>query len=113
MYAVIATAADTNDLLGRQILVEEGQEIMVDLRDGVEKGQTIEFDRVLLVGGLPDGVKVGQPTIAGAKVVAEVIDEEIRLKKIVIRQYKKRKNWRRHKGHRQSMTVIKISQIVA
>src|SRR5688500_1505390 len=104
MYAVIVDS-------GTQFFVEEGQKLLVDLRAG-EPGQTLEFDRVLMVGGGEQGPKIGTPLLDGAKVVASIVGET-RLKKIHVGTYKRRKNYRRHKGHRQRMTEIKISQLVA
>ena len=102
-YAIIA--AD-----GRQYKVEEGQEIQVDLRDGVEGGATITFDQVLVVS---DGtnIKLGKPTVAGAVVTAEVIDPLQRGEKLFIQKMRRRKNFRRRTGHRQKYTRVKISKI--
>ena len=104
MYAVI----DDN---GRQYCVQEGQKIEIDYR-AFEPGQTLEFDRVLLVGGSEAGTKVGQPVVPGAKVVAAVVGK-VKGKKTRMVMYKRRKNFRRHRGHRQPMTAISIRQIVA
>ena len=103
MYAVIVDS-------GTQFCVEEGQTLTVDLK-GVEPGEKIEFDRVLLVGG-ENGTIVGKPLVEGAKVVASVIDN-FRDKKVHVRVYKRRKNYRKHKGHRQPLTQVRIEQIVS
>jgi large subunit ribosomal protein L21 len=101
MYAIIATD-------GRQYKVEEGQEIQVDLRESKE-GDKVTFDRVLLVS---DGgsVKVGQPTVAGASVTAEVLGQEMG-DKIYIQKIRRRKNFRRRTGHRQMYTRVRIDSI--
>jgi large subunit ribosomal protein L21 len=101
MYAIIATD-------GRQYKVEEGQEIQVDLRDAKE-GDKVTFDRVLLVS---DGgsVKLGQPTVAGASVTAEVLRQEMG-DKIYIQKIRRRKNFRRRTGHRQMYTRVRIDAI--
>ncbi len=104
MYAVIADS-------GRQFYVEEGQRILVDRKE-VEPGQTIEFDQVLLIGGGDSEAKIGRPQIEGAKVVADVVGN-MRTKKIHVGTYKRRKNFRRHKGHRQTMTEVTIREIVS
>lgn len=104
MYAIIADS-------GTQFCVEEGQTLLVDLKD-IEEGKSIEFDQVLLIGGGDDGPVIGKPTVPGAKVIAEVVGHE-RMPKIRIQIYKKRKNYRKRRGHRQSMTEVKIQQIVA
>ena len=101
MYAIIA--AD-----GRQYKVTEGQEIQVDLREAKE-GDKVTFDRVLLVSG-SGGVKVGQPTVAGASVTAEVLGQEMG-DKIYIQKIRRRKNYRRRTGHRQMYTRVRIDAI--
>ena len=104
-YAIIA--AD-----GRQYKVEEGQEIQVDLRDGVESGATITFDQVLCVS---DGtnIRLGKPTLAGVTVTAEVIGALEKGDKLFIQKMRRRKNDRRRTGHRQKYTRVKISKITA
>lgn len=105
MYAVI-------DDRGSQHLVREGEKVHIDFRRDLEPGSSIEFDRVLLVGG--DGVggaTVGRPVVAGAKVVASVVSH-FKDKKLHIGYYRRRKNFRRHTGHRQPLTEIVIQQIV-
>lgn len=101
MYAIIATD-------GRQYKVEEGQEIQVDLREAKE-GEKVTFDQVLLVsnGG---SVKVGQPTVAGASVTAEVLGQEMG-DKIYVQKIRRRKNYRRRTGHRQMYTRVRIDAI--
>lgn len=103
MYAIIATD-------GRQYKVEEGQEIQVDLRDEVKEGDTVTFDRILLVSGGEGGVKLGQPVVAGANVTAEVLGLEMG-DKVYIQKMRRRKNFRRRTGHRQMYTRVRISQI--
>jgi large subunit ribosomal protein L21 len=102
MYAIIATD-------GRQYKVAEGQEIQVDLRDEVKEGDKVTFDRVLLVSG-NDGVKVGQPVVAGATVTAEVLGQELG-DKVYIQKIRRRKNFRRRTGHRQVYTRVRIETI--
>lgn len=103
MYAIIASD-------GRQYKVEEGQEIQVDLRDAKE-GDKVTFDRVLLVSG-GGSVKVGQPTVAGASVTAEVLGQEMG-DKIYIQKIRRRKNFRRRTGHRQMYTRVRIDAIAS
>lgn len=105
MYAVIADS-------GRQYWVREGDKVLVDFRAKAEPGQTIEFDRVLLVGGAEGGATVGRPVVAGAKVVGSVLRHS-RGPKVHIGVYKRRKNFRRHRGHRQTMTEVSIQQIIS
>jgi large subunit ribosomal protein L21 len=102
MYAIIETG-------GKQVKVEEGQEIFIE-KLTEEPGETVTFDKVLMVGG--DDVKVGSPLVEGASVTAKV-DKHGRGKKITVFKFKKRKNYRRKQGHRQAYTKIVIDQINA
>ena len=103
MYAVVESG-------GKQYKAEVGMTLDVDLMKA-EPGETIELDRVLLLSG-EDGVVVGQPTIAGAKVVAEVVDD-IRGKKLIVFKYKNKVRYRKKAGHRQSYTRIRVTGIQA
>ena len=94
---------------GHQHKAEIGRKMYIELRD-VKEGDTIEFDEVLLVAS-EDGVKVGQPVVDGAKVVATVIGEA-KGPKVIIRWFRRRKNSRRKNGHRQQYTVVEIKEIV-
>lgn len=102
MYAVIATG-------GKQYKVSEGDIIRVE-KLGVEAGETYTFDNVLLVSG--DEVKVGAPTVAGATVVADVIDN-VKGKKIIVYKYKRKSGYHKKNGHRQQYTSVKITKINA
>src|SRR5215213_9259933 len=102
MYAIIATD-------GRQYRVHTGDEIQVDLREGVNPGDAVTFDTILLVSGA-DGVKVGKPAVTGAKVAAEVVAQEMG-DKIYIQKMRRRKNFRRRTGHRQRYTRVRIGEI--
>ena len=75
------------------------------------KQYRVELDRVLLVS---DGgsVKVGHPTVAGARVVSEIL-AQMRGEKIDVFKFKKRKKYRRKTGHRQELTKVRIAEIVA
>lgn len=105
MYAIIEDS-------GTQIKVAKGQVLDIDLRDNADAGETIQFDRVLAVGNA-DGssvAKLGKPYVAGASVTAKVIDTIIG-DKLLIGKYKRRKNYRRKKGHRQPYLRIEIAAI--
>jgi large subunit ribosomal protein L21 len=104
MYAIIATD-------GRQYKVHSGDEIQIDLREGVNEGDTITLDRVLLLSG-GDIVKVGAPVVEGASVSAEVLGEELG-EKLYIQKMRRRKNYRRRTGHRQHYTRVRIGAINA
>jgi len=101
MEAVIATG-------GKQYRVAPGQVIRVE-RLGKDKGASVEFTRVLLVN--QDGqVTVGPKALASAKVTGEVVAER-RTGKVLVVKFKRRKNYRRHRGHRQTMTTVRITKI--
>jgi large subunit ribosomal protein L21 len=104
MYAVIKTG-------GKQYRVASGDVIKVEKLDG-EVGKTVDFDQVLMVGGegADDGARIGTPLIDGAKVTAEVL-EQSRADKVLIFKKKRRKNYRRTRGHRQWQTVLRIGDI--
>jgi large subunit ribosomal protein L21 len=74
-----------------------------------EPGEIVEFDEVLVVGG--DAVTLGAPTIAGATVAAEVLDQS-RGAKIIAFKKRRRKNSRRKRGHRQDFTLLRITEIL-
>lgn len=101
MYAVVESG-------GRQYKVKVGQTIDVD-RLPADAGETVELDRILMLAG--DGeAQVGQPTVAGAKVVAQVVDQ-IRSPKIIVFKYKPKVRYRRKLGHRQPYTRLLIRDI--
>jgi len=95
---------------GRQYKVSAGDKIYVDLRDLSEGQKTIEFDRVLALGE-GQNAKIGQPLVAGAKVVGQV-EGEIKGPKVIGVKFRRRKNYRRTFGHRQSHLKVTISDIV-
>jgi len=101
MYAIISDRSN-------QATVRVGDEVLCDLADAAP-GSTITFDHVLLVGD-EGQVRVGKPTVAGAKVTAEVIGED-RGKKLVVFRIRRRKNSRCKTGHRQRYTRVRITNI--
>lgn len=102
MYAVIKTG-------GKQYRVQAEDVLTIERLEG-EADQTIEFADVLMVGE-GDSVTVGSPTVAGAKVVAQLV-EQTRGPKLIAFKKRRRKNSRRKKGHRQDLTKIRITEIV-
>jgi large subunit ribosomal protein L21 len=98
MYAVIKTG-------GKQYRVSEGETLHVEKLAG-KPGDSVTFDEVLMVGGT-DAAKIGKPTLKGASVKAEIIDQA-RDKKIIVFKFRRRKNYRRKQGHRQPFTAVKI-----
>jgi large subunit ribosomal protein L21 len=103
MYAVIKTG-------GKQYCVTPGEQLQVEKIAG-EVGDAVTFDQVLLTSD-GEAVQVGKPFIENAKVVAKIARHG-KGRKIVVFKYKRRKNYRRKRGHRQPFTLIKIENIEA
>lgn len=104
MYAIFEDS-------GSQFKVSEGDVINIDRRELPEDSASIAFDRVLLVGDGED-VKVGAPTLDGAKVTADVLGEEAG-EKVTIIKHRRRKDYHRKIGHRQKYLSVKITAIEA
>ena len=102
MFAVIRTG-------GKQYRVAPNDIIEIEKIAG-KPGDIVELSEVILLGG-DGGPKTGSPTIAGALVAAEVIEQK-RADKIVVFKKKRRKNYRRTKGHRQALTALRITEIL-
>jgi large subunit ribosomal protein L21 len=101
MYAVLETGS-------KQYRVAAGDRLEIERLD-IEAGKPVTFDRVLLVNN--DGkLTVGSPTVAAASVVADVL-EHIRGEKKIAFKMKRRKGYHRTVGHRQELTVVKITDI--
>jgi large subunit ribosomal protein L21 len=105
VYAVIEDS-------GQQFRVTEGDILDVDLRELPEDAKQLEFDRILLVSG-EDGVKVGTPLVGGAKVTADILDDEAKGPKLYPTKFRRRKGYRRKIGHRQKYVRVKIASISA
>ncbi len=101
MFAVFKTG-------GKQYRVAAENVLKVDKIKG-EPGEIVEFGEVLVVGG--DSVTLGAPTVAGATVAAEVLDQA-RGPKIIAFKKRRRKNSRRKIGHRQEFTLVRITEIL-
>ena len=104
MYAIIKDG-------GRQVKAEVDRRLRIDYRDGLQKGDDVEFTEVLAICN-EDDVKIGKPTIIDAKVIAEVVEPEFKGQKLVVAKLRRRKNSRRKTGHRQVYTLVKIKEIV-
>jgi large subunit ribosomal protein L21 len=102
MYAVVKTG-------GKQYRVTPGEVIKVERLDG-EVGATIALNQVLMIGGDGAKLRVGTPMIDGAKVAAEVL-EQAKAPKVIVFKKRRRKNYRRKRGHRQLQTVLRIQDI--
>jgi large subunit ribosomal protein L21 len=101
MYAIVETG-------GKQYRVEQGALVQVERLPG-EVGGTVELNQVRLVHG-DKGVVVGQPLVKGAKVTAEIVRQG-RTRSIMVFKKRRRKNYRRTKGHRQGFTRLRITGI--
>ena len=101
MYAVIKTG-------GKQYRVTKGQKLTIEKVAG-DEGQSLSFDQVCMIA---DGQSfhVGQPTLAGAKVTAEIV-EQGRHKKVEILKFKRRKHHMKRQGHRQWCTTVIVTDI--
>ncbi|MCB1034855.1 MAG: 50S ribosomal protein L21 [Acidobacteria bacterium] len=105
MYAVIETG-------GKQYRVQPGDLIDIELISGVESsGAGVEFDRVLAVSD-GDAVKVGSPVVEGARVTGVLVNE-VRGPKVLVFKMKRRKQYRRRRGHRQDLMRVRIEGIEA
>ena len=101
MYAIIETG-------GQQHKVAAGDVLKVEKLTG-DVGKKVTFDKVLCVKTDKD-MLIGKPYLKGAKVSAEIVEQD-RDKKIVVFKFKRRKGYKRTKGHRQFFTKIKITKI--
>ncbi len=101
MFAVIKTG-------GKQYRVAAEDVIRIEKVPG-DPGEIVQLGEVLLLGG--DEVKLGVPTIAGASVAAEVL-EQGRGRKVIAFKKRRRKNSRRKRGHRQEFTLLRVTEIL-
>ena len=105
MYAIV-------EINGQQFKVEQGQKLFVNHSQNAENGQTVEFDKVLLVD--KDGaITVGAPTIQGAKVVCEVLSHLVKGDKVLIFHKKRRKGYRKLNGYRHQFTQVSVKEVIA
>jgi len=101
MYAVVRSG-------GKQYRVEPGQRIRVEKLTG-SVGDAVELGEVLLIGGEGDA-RVGTPLVGGARAHGTIVGQA-RGPKVMLFKYKRRKNYRRKQGHRQSFTEILVDRI--
>lgn len=94
---------------GKQLTVSEGDIVFVNRIKDSKAGDVVEIKEVLMLGE-GEGIKFGAPTIEGALVKAKVLENK-RGEKVVILKKRRRKGYRRHQGHRQELSVIKIESI--
>ncbi len=106
MYAIV-------EIQGQQFKAEPEKFLYVHyLGDATKEGDKVEFDRVLLAEA-EGAVKVGAPTVDGAKVVCEVLTPLVKGDKVIVFKKKRRKGYRRKNGHRQCFTKVLIKEVVA
>ena len=101
MYAVFEDGS-------RQYRVGEGEKVRVDYREA-EPGTQVEFQRILLYQN-GDDTRIGQPTVEGMRVIAEVLEHPS--EKLYVQHFRRRKNYRRLRGHRQHYTLLRIRNIL-
>jgi large subunit ribosomal protein L21 len=101
MYAVISTG-------GKQYKVSEGETLRVEKIPG-DIGAPVSFDRVLMLAN-GETVTVGQPTLTDVVVTGHIV-EQGKAKKVIVFKYKRRKRYRRKRGHRQHYTALRIDSI--
>jgi large subunit ribosomal protein L21 len=102
MFAIV-------EIAGQQFKVEKDQTLFVHRLQN-EEGASVEFDKVLLVDN-NGSVKVGTPTVGGAKVKAQVLNH-LKGDKVIVFKKKRRKGYKKKNGHRQYFTKIQISDIL-
>ena len=103
MYAVIETG-------GKQYRVTKGDVIEIE-RSELDGKSSLKFDRVLMVSG-DKGVRVGDPVVGGARVTGKLLDE-VRGDKVLVFKKKRRKGYKRLRGHRQELMRVEIQKIKA
>lgn len=101
-YAIIRTG-------GKQFRVSPGDVIRIPSLADKNEGDTVEFEDIL-VAGSDQGVRIGAPTVSGARVTGTVLKNG-RGPKIIVFKFKRRKHYKRTKGHRQGFTAIKIDSV--
>lgn len=105
MYVIV-------EINGQQLKAEEGRRLYVHHIKNAEKDSTVEFDRVLLVDN-EGAVSVGVPTIEGAKIVCQVVEPLVKGDKVLVFHKRRRKGYKKMRGHRQQFTKLTVKQIVA
>ena len=104
MYGIV-------EIQGQQFKVEEGSKLFVYHMKDVKEGDTVDFDRVMLLDN-EGNVTVGAPTIEGAKVTCKVVEPLVKGDKVLVFHKKRRKRYRKLNGHRQQYTQLQVKSIV-
>ena len=105
MYAIV-------EINGQQFKAEQGKKLFVHHIKDSEEGQTVEFEKVLLVDN-EGAIKVGAPNVEGAKVVCEVVNPLVKGDKVIVFKMKRRKDSRKRNGFRAQFTEVLIKSVVA
>ena len=105
MYVIV-------EINGQQFKAEEGKKLFVHHIQNAEAQQTVEFEKVLLVDH-EGAVTVGTPTVDGAKVVCEVVTPLVKGDKVLVFHKRRRKGYKKLRGHRQQFTELTIKSVVA
>lgn len=101
MYAVVEAG-------GHQYKVSQGDLVTVDYLEGKKEGDKVTLDKVLMLGG--ENTVVGAPLVEGAKVEATIKEQSFN-QKILVFKTKRRKDYKRTKGHKQPVTILEINSI--
>lgn len=104
MYAIV-------EMQGQQFKAEAGRWLFIHRMEAAEVGSQVEFGKVLLIDN-EGAITVGAPTIEGAKVVCEVLDNAVRGEKVLVFHKKRRKGFKKLNGHRQNFTKVMVKEIV-
>lgn len=105
MYAIV-------EINGQQFKVEQGKKLFVNHIRDAKEGQTVEFDKVLLVDN-EGTLQIGTPTVEGAKIVCEVVNPLVKGDKVIVFKMKRRKDYRKKNGHRSQFTQISVKELIA
>ena len=105
MYAIV-------EINGQQFKAEQGKKLFVNHIKDAQEGQTVEFNKVLLVDN-EGSVQVGAPAVEGAKVVCEVVNPLVKGDKVIVFKMKRRKDYRKKNGHRAQFTEVSIKSVIA
>lgn len=105
MYAVV-------EIGGKQYIVSEGDEIIVEKLDQQENTEYL-IDKVLLLKTDDGKINIGRPYLENVKVLTEIVSHGKSQKITVLRKGNPKKNWRRKYGHRQHFTIVKVKEIVS
>lgn len=97
------------DIKGKQYKAEQGSLLRVDRLDGAE-GDELQFDRIMLVSD-GESVTVGTPFVQGASVKTK-LEKHAKGDKVVVFKYKRRKGYRKKRGHRQQYSFVRVEEIV-